>query len=64
METTAEVTIDGVVYQLTGWINGTWYFDNSGGEGSSSSLAGDTAGDLTVTIKEKMAKISSFTGCG
>jgi gliding motility-associated-like protein len=61
-KTTAEVTIDGVVYQLSGIINGTWAFSSNGGVGNSSSLHGSSAGSLGVTIKRKDSQRFQFYG--
>ncbi|MGV0978557.1 MBG domain-containing protein [Empedobacter falsenii] len=50
---TAEVTIDGVVYQITNGGNGAWGYQSTGGNGNSTSLYYSTAGDMTITIKRK-----------
>ncbi|WP_312081831.1 MBG domain-containing protein [Empedobacter sp.] len=50
---TAEVIIDGVVYQITNGGNGAWGYQLTGGNGNSTSLYYSTAGDMTITIKRK-----------
>ncbi|MFV0165460.1 Ig-like domain-containing protein, partial [Empedobacter falsenii] len=50
---TAEVTIDGVVYQITNGDNAAWGYQTTGGNGNSTSLYYSTAGDMTITIKRK-----------
>ncbi|HSI70105.1 MAG TPA: hypothetical protein VK941_07720, partial [Gillisia sp.] len=61
-KTTAEVSINGVEYELTGIINGSWAFSNYGGVGNSSSLYAESAGDLSVTIKRKDGQNFQFYG--
>ncbi|MDM1551662.1 MBG domain-containing protein [Empedobacter falsenii] len=50
---TAEVTIDGVVYQISNAGNGSWEHKSTGGNSTSTSLYFATAADMIITIKRK-----------
>ncbi|MGN6532766.1 MAG: hypothetical protein ACTHK0_13575, partial [Ginsengibacter sp.] len=58
----AEVTIDGVVYQLENGGNGGWAFVGNGGYGNTSNIAYSTAATTNVTIKRKDSKPFNFYG--
>lgn len=58
----AEVTLDGVVYQIDNGGNGTWAHSSTGGVSNSGCLTYSTAADVTITIKRKDDGKFSFYG--
>ncbi|UJP65218.1 MBG domain-containing protein [Mongoliitalea daihaiensis] len=61
-KTSAEVTINGVVYELLNGGNGGWAFSPNGGVSNSSSLWYSTAATTSVTIKRKDGERFQFYG--